>query len=66
MSIMDATRLAAAEARLAEWIAYADKLETALRIVASLTNDGLKRMQADDALHIVKPALHNGIETTDE
>lgn len=49
-------REAELEAELAEWVAYADKLEAALRLVGDLSDDQLKRMQAAEGLRIVKPA----------
>ena len=42
---------------IAEWIAYADKLENALKIAAGLTDDGLKRMQIEDGLRLVRPSV---------
>lgn len=50
----------AREAGTAEWIAYADKLEEILRKVADLSDDQLKRMQADEGLRIVRPAANAG------
>lgn len=43
-------------AEIDRWKAYADKLETSLRLVADLSDDQLKRMQAAEGLRIVRPA----------
>jgi hypothetical protein len=43
------------EALVTQWIAYASKLEKVLRMVADLSDDQLKRMQAAEGLRIVKP-----------
>lgn len=43
------------DARLDEWIAYADKLEVALKLACGQTTDSLMRMHAEQGLRIVRP-----------
>lgn len=47
---------------IAQWIAYADKLERALEIVAGASSDELKRQQAKDGLRLVRPSTVTSAE----
>lgn len=40
---------------LEEWIAYADKLEAALKLACGQTGDRLMRMHAEQGLRLVRP-----------
>lgn len=39
-----------------EWIAYADKIEAALKLATGQRNDTLMRMHAEQGLRLVRPA----------
>lgn len=41
---------------LAEWIAYADKLEAAIEKMCGMSKDRLLKMHGEEALRLVKPA----------
>lgn len=45
------------DAELAEWIAYADKLEAALKLATGQRSDILMRMHAEQGLRIVRPSV---------
>lgn len=44
------------DAEIAIWIAYADKLEAALKLATGQRSDILMRMHAEEGLRIVRPA----------
>jgi hypothetical protein len=46
------------DAELAEWIAYADKLERVLELVCGESKDRLMKMHAEQGLRLVRPT-HN-------
>jgi hypothetical protein len=52
-------RLAEAEMEWDRWSVYADVLEKSLILIGGSTTDELKRLQASEALRLVRPALAN-------
>lgn len=45
------------DAEISDWIAYADKLEAALKLACGQRNDILMRMHAEQGLRLVRPTL---------
>lgn len=43
------------DAEIAEWIAYADKLEKVIELIAGGSTDELKRLHAEQGLRLVRP-----------